>query len=183
MGVTREQKRVRLELLKEGKKRCSEKAGCAQIKTLDEFYTNGNKIDGREPCCIECCKRKSQERLDRAGEREKIRTRQRNKRLENPLASRLLDGANRVKKAGGVAIWFSVDSLLDYWQQEGIDAEVCYYCKQTVNTDDLQLDHGIPVIKGGTHTVENLFPSHKRCNMSKKDRTVEEYLEHLMQVA
>ena len=47
----------------------------------------------------------------------------------------------------------------------------CTYCGQIAN----QIDHVIPVTKGGLHTIKNLVPCCKSCNSSKGNKTVEEW--------
>lgn len=50
----------------------------------------------------------------------------------------------------------------------------CYYCG--VQTDNLTVDHYIPLSRGGTNWIENIVPACPACNYSKQDRTGEEYL-------
>jgi hypothetical protein len=47
------------------------------------------------------------------------------------------------------------------------DGEFCKNCKTTEN---LHLDHIVPVSKGGQNILENLQVLCKRCNSSKKDK-------------
>lgn len=42
----------------------------------------------------------------------------------------------------------------------------CFYCGKIAK---IELDHVIPVSKGGTHSIGNLVPACKSCNMSKTD--------------
>ena len=45
---------------------------------------------------------------------------------------------------------------------------VCHICSGVIESrDDLHMDHVIPLSKGGTHSAENIRPSHAFCNMSK----------------
>lgn len=44
----------------------------------------------------------------------------------------------------------------------------CWYCKRTTNPyDDFQVDHIMPVSKGGANRIDNLVPCCKSCNASK----------------
>lgn len=196
MRPTKDQIEERERLAKEGQKRCSVRSGCGEIKSVDEFGSHKGTWDNKNSLCRICNRNNSSKYYKENREASKAYARQRY--LDNPEAKReyhvkrsqadpmhyrLQDGKKRAKRAGAEWEHISSTDLLSHWEQEGIDAEVCYYCKQTVNIDDLHLDHGIPLSRGGSHVVDNIFPAHGRCNQSKKDRTVAEYLEHLMQAA
>jgi len=45
----------------------------------------------------------------------------------------------------------------------------CHICGKKVRRDRIQLDHLIPLSKGGPHTYENLAVSHPYCNQSRGD--------------
>jgi len=49
----------------------------------------------------------------------------------------------------------------------------CAYC--SVPLDRVELDHRIPLTRGGTNYIDNLVPACRRCNASKNDRTEEEF--------
>jgi 5-methylcytosine-specific restriction endonuclease McrA len=49
----------------------------------------------------------------------------------------------------------------------------CAYCKRDVA---LTLDHVIPLVKGGQHSVDNVVPACLTCNCSKSNRDVKEWL-------
>lgn len=53
------------------------------------------------------------------------------------------------------------------------DGHKCNYCGAT---DDLAVDHIIPLSRGGTNDPENLTPACKPCNSSKGDRLIEEWM-------
>jgi 5-methylcytosine-specific restriction endonuclease McrA len=48
----------------------------------------------------------------------------------------------------------------------------CAYCEQPSE----QIDHIIPLSKGGLHDISNLVGACKKCNLSKRDKSVEEFL-------
>ena len=50
---------------------------------------------------------------------------------------------------------------------------VCFYCQEP--TDDIQMDHVIPIKKGGTHSIGNLVPACAGCNQSKLNKTITEW--------
>ena len=50
----------------------------------------------------------------------------------------------------------------------------CWLCGKPIMTDhEFTKDHKIPLSKGGTSELKNLFPAHKRCNSLKADRIIE----------
>lgn len=50
------------------------------------------------------------------------------------------------------------------------DNGICHICKLPVSIEDYQIDHIIPVSKGGPHTKNNVATSHARCNQQKGNR-------------
>jgi 5-methylcytosine-specific restriction endonuclease McrA len=57
------------------------------------------------------------------------------------------------------------------------DGHICHICGQEIdvtNPKSLHFDHVVPLARGGTHSEENIRPSHSVCNLRKKDRLVEE---------
>ena len=53
------------------------------------------------------------------------------------------------------------------------DGRKCSYCGAT---EDLAVDHVVPLSRGGTNDPGNLTPACKPCNSSKRDKLVEEWL-------
>jgi len=53
------------------------------------------------------------------------------------------------------------------------DDYTCYYCGQEAN----QVDHIIPIAKGGTHDEQNMVTSCYKCNASKADKPVQQWME------
>lgn len=55
----------------------------------------------------------------------------------------------------------------------------CYLTGKEIDimTDNYQLDHKIPIAKGGTNEISNMRPVLPYANLSKSDMTVEEYLD------
>ena len=52
---------------------------------------------------------------------------------------------------------------------------VCHICGGEVGSlADLNMDHVIPLARGGTHTYDNIRPSHKRCNQRKHVKLLDE---------
>jgi CRISPR/Cas system Type II protein with McrA/HNH and RuvC-like nuclease domain len=55
------------------------------------------------------------------------------------------------------------------------DDYTCRYCGKTGVI--LEVDHIVPISKGGTNDYDNLATACRRCNRQKKDKTVEEFQE------
>lgn len=53
------------------------------------------------------------------------------------------------------------------------DNYICSYCNQVGGI--LEIDHIIPITKGGTNDFHNLTTSCRKCNRQKKDKTVQEF--------
>ncbi|WP_177235851.1 HNH endonuclease [Arthrobacter sp. ov118] len=62
------------------------------------------------------------------------------------------------------ADWFAVLVAADFR---------CTYCED--RTYDMQMDHVIPLSKGGPHCLSNVTPACGSCNQSKRDSTVEDW--------
>lgn len=54
------------------------------------------------------------------------------------------------------------------------DAGVCYLCGQALDVSDVEIDHVIPLARGGTNDLDNLRVVHPSCNRAKGDRLVGE---------
>jgi hypothetical protein len=70
----------------------------------------------------------------------------------------------------------------DIFNKYGTD---CYLCQKSIDLniprtepEGLNIEHVIPIVKGGPDTLENVRPSHRNCNLSKHDKDLEEFLRH-----
>lgn len=67
------------------------------------------------------------------------------------------------------------------WWKEKINSGVCHYCKKVVGAGALTMDHIVPIARGGESVRNNVVPSCKPCNQSKKlDTPVDALFEQLM---
>lgn len=53
------------------------------------------------------------------------------------------------------------------------DNYTCHYCGD--RSGDFEIDHMIPVSRGGSDDLDNLVTSCRTCNRQKRDKTVEEF--------
>jgi 5-methylcytosine-specific restriction endonuclease McrA len=51
----------------------------------------------------------------------------------------------------------------------------CSICGGVIEDGQLSFDHVIPLVRGGTHTMDNIRPAHLSCNKKKSRRLPEEY--------
>lgn len=51
----------------------------------------------------------------------------------------------------------------------------CAYCGCEISLQEMQIDHILPLKKGGLDTLDNMWPSCKSCNHYKHTLTVEQF--------
>jgi 5-methylcytosine-specific restriction endonuclease McrA len=75
------------------------------------------------------------------------------------------------------------EDLIFEWRSRWINRRyaVCYWCKTKVLTSRCQVDHIVPLAKGGSHSVENLCISCEPCNHSKHAKMPDVWNQHLQQ--
>lgn len=95
---------------------------------------------------------------------EKVRAATKKWERENPDKHRAYKRLQRAKRRGATS-GTPVDRA--YIIQR--DSSICHICGETVEPNDINLDHLIPLSKGGEHTVVNLRVSHFRCNRLRSD--------------
>jgi 5-methylcytosine-specific restriction endonuclease McrA len=66
------------------------------------------------------------------------------------------------------------------WMQSVRSKEsvVCYYCKTFIPANKVHFDHIIALIKGGSHSVDNLCVSCPKCNLSKGAKELQKWIKH-----
>jgi hypothetical protein len=62
------------------------------------------------------------------------------------------------------------------------DDSTCYICNTSVNFNEIELDHLIPVSKGGNSSNENVAVSCMKCNRSRGNRINEKQLIKIQQL-
>ena len=55
----------------------------------------------------------------------------------------------------------------------------CFYCNIILTSSNLHLDHKIPLSRRGPHSIDNLVPACKNCNLKKGTKTDKEFLKQL----
>jgi 5-methylcytosine-specific restriction enzyme A len=62
------------------------------------------------------------------------------------------------------------------WWEAQIQKGHCHFCRQSVGTGNLTMDHLVPLARGGKSTRGNIVPACPACNQSKKLTTPVETL-------
>ena len=66
------------------------------------------------------------------------------------------------------------------WWKTQIQKGLCHFCQQSVGTDNLTMDHLVPLARGGKSTRGNIVPACQACNKKKQLCTpVESLLDRL----
>lgn len=132
---------------------------CDTRKPLSEYYTSSKESNTYQFICKSCSKKKSAD----------WRTRKKQSRTK-PDAEVL--AAKRYKRHAGVDAIPS--NMITGWRE----AMFTYYgwrCLKCGCEEFLQADHVIPISKGGTHRIENMQPLCRTCNLSKHNRSNDDY--------
>lgn len=87
-------------------------------------------------------------------------------RKRNPHKDHEYNHQRRVRKLGRISN-MDAKSVLD--ASNGI----CYWCGK--KAEKIELDHYVPISKGGSNSVDNLVVSCKKCNRSKHDKNPVEF--------
>lgn len=93
----------------------------------------------------------------------------------NPEKSRIRNQRRRARKRSVETEMFSKQDLTNHF--DDIGAYACVYCDGPYQQDD----HVVPISKGGPHTIDNMVPSCKTCNIIKKDTDPVEFISRVIE--
>lgn len=79
----------------------------------------------------------------------------------------------RKRNAGGDGV------TAEQWEQ--IQKDYCYLCVYCGQKKPLEMDHIVPLSKGGHHDTDNIVPACKSCNSSKSDSSLLMFLYQKLQ--
>lgn len=99
--------------------------------------------------------------------KEKIKKKQKEYRQQN---KEFINLRNRKRKKMISGKNISSKDLIKLKKDSG---NICKYCGSSIN---LQIDHYIPLSKGGKHEISNLVIACRSCNCSKKDIMPEDWI-------
>lgn len=154
----REESRARAAaVIASGEKWCR---GCQDHRPLHRFTNVAKHLDGLSSYCKDCDKAIGRQWY----EANKDYAMERSKRWNeaNPLARRSIVHNCYGRRKDASAETIDHAAILD---EHGW---TCHICGDPIlGLDDLDFDHVIPFVRGGTHTAANVRPSHSICNARK----------------
>lgn len=165
-------------------------------KTFDEsnFYNDRSKPNGKKPRCKACDKLSRDPEKRRKYEKEYWSDPERKEKKKAHVKKSMIKnmekhkrkrkeylkteaGINTQRKAGQVtrckekgAYIEHIDPLSLYHEQNG----VCYMCLEQFDFKDMEMDHLIPISRGGKHEASNVKMCCKKCNLKKGVKLPEE---------
>ena len=138
-----------------------------------EYYAaNKEKIAAQqaEYCAANKEKRAAQKAEYNAANKEKLAAQRARYRAANPEVFRAAGHRRRARKADN-GVW---EILSGEWERVVARYRgCCAYCG--VEDDNLEMDHVVPVAKGGGHRIGNFVPACQSCNSSKNDKFLSEW--------
>lgn len=165
---------------------------CGQTKESNLFFKNSGTKDGLQSNCKPCSsglakkwresnleKKRSKDRAWREANKDKSNDATRKWRQSNP--DKTLERKRR-RKAARLGNGFEVYSDKQVIEKYGM---LCHLCLEPINflaprkagligwQRGFQVDHVLPLSKGGPDTLDNVRPSHGLCNMKKSDSITE----------
>lgn len=173
--------------------------GCGEAKPLTEYHKDANGTDGYRAKCKPCrsvymkgyqetnadarreyTQRRMRENGDRVRELDRLRY-ERDKEKRVALASEQVK-IRRARLAGVIT-----DPAVNVPALREIHGDACCYCGVEMSfirrprgsglaPNRATLEHILPISRGGSHTFENTALACHRCNVSKNDKTPEEWL-------
>lgn len=157
---------------------------CNQEKSIDEFVRDSTRPDGRYPHCKSCrrdyyLQNADQIRASTHAYRQNNLTRisEWNKKYNT---GRFFWKTSRNLRSRGEPPFATMKELAALWKfQRGI----CPLTNRRLNRETAQLDHIIPVVKGGDNTLSNLRWVHRDVNYAKRDLSDADFFSLCMDVA
>lgn len=151
------------------------------IKPVGEFGKSKRNRDGCTSYCKACTQKKAHARLDKRREynrqrlldpsyKRTIRNGLNEWRRANPMHQRELTLRRNARKKAATT------EIVDFKQILERDGFHCYICNQGILPHQkLEFDHVIPLIPllgepQGTHSADNIKPSHQTCNRRKANK-------------
>ena len=153
--------------------------GCGQVKSILDFHHNRARKDGLQTQCKDCVRKYNRSRTGKDAQ-EKYRKSDKFKEVHKRYRQSTKGKAARKRsgKTRRTRIKYIQGSLTDAeWQTLLATYDYCSYCGEDLS--DPQLEHILPVSRGGRHELGNVLPVCLNCNRDKGDQTLEEWLKEL----
>lgn len=159
---------------------------CREDKPRDQFHKDARRKDGLFPQCKPC--RKPKTAAYQEANRERINAYGRARTAANP--GRSTAGVRAWRKANPEAAKILSDRYVAARRARMVAADYepvnyarviaahqdCYLCGQPL-AGPIEVDHVVPLARGGAHQFSNLMPTHACCNNQKGARLLEELTE------
>jgi 5-methylcytosine-specific restriction endonuclease McrA len=154
--------------------------------TLEYFYAHSINRSGLRASCKECMREDNKNYLNSMTPeaRYQMKKAEQQRNMHN---YRKLVRKHRAKKAGVYNEEWTEEELTEKYGTN------CYLCHGPIDYDAPRKgpgsdfsswpDHVIPTSRGGENTLRNVRPCHKKCNISKQNKTYAEYQEYLLDKA
>lgn len=158
---------------------------CGEAKPLDEFGNNRAKKDGKTEECKPC--KREQTRAWKQRNKDKVREYQREYMAENRDRVLAWKKASRERNPDTARQWWedNKDRKRQYnLNRRGYNAdprlsihhlEFHGACLKCGSTENLEIDHVVPLSLGGSNEQSNWQVLCKSCNCSKGNRNTEDY--------
>ena len=155
---------------------------CHRELLVAEFSKNSRNLDGLENWCKACVKEKyanwrsknleydlRRKKFWRENNLEYDKQRKANWSTNNLDKRRMSYHKRNIKLRQNEVFYISDKEI------KRLLSSPCFYCK---STEKIQIDHIIPVSKGGRHSIGNIVPACRSCNASKCDKYLIEWKKH-----
>jgi hypothetical protein len=148
--------------------------------TSEYFYEQKNMKSGLRSDCIKCTRKSQLSYLD-SMTLEDRRAMKKAEQQRNPHIYRQATRKIVARKRGVVHEDWTEKQLIDTYGSD------CYICSKPIDFDapkrgigsdySFWPDHMTPTSRGGSNTIENVRPCHRKCNQNKYTMTYEEYID------
>lgn len=160
---------------------------CKKEKPFSAFSKNSSLRDGYCADCKDCAKERAKNRYKKSGE--KLRQQMANQRLNNYDHRIAIERASRERRKEFQRrrknarqqirnrLLTTADTIILDKELKKLYSSNCQFCNSTEN---LSIDHIIPLSRGGNHTYGNLMTLCTRCNSSKGNKLLVEWKQYLL---
>ena len=167
---------------------------CGEDKELSEFYNDKSKPSGKKPRCKPCDllsrdkkKRREYENRYWSDPVKKEEKKARVKRINLENKEKYAQKRREYLKTDAGRAMYRKQTQKRYALKKGAFVEdvnpielfaeqggVCYLCKVQFKFKEMELDHVMPLARGGKHKKSNCKMACRHCNRSKGSKTLEE---------
>ena len=96
---------------------------------------------------------------------------------KSPAGKAWYQARDHARRAAKLAVTINPDSILLFISVTRLKPSViCYYCQKSTPGRTCHFDHIIPLSKGGAHSIENLCVSCPKCNQTKLNKPIQEWV-------